>query len=47
MGRFKNANGVVLNIPDEKAKRLGLVAAGDESTKPAASHRQAQKKSDN
>lgn len=27
MGRFKNAAGVILNIPDEKAKRLGLVSA--------------------
>lgn len=31
MGRFKNAAGVILNIPDEKAKRLGLVSADDES----------------
>lgn len=31
MGRFKNANGVVLNIPAEKAARMGLKPFDDAS----------------
>lgn len=43
MGRFKNAHGVILNIPAEKAEQLGLESADDESTKPVAHRRKTKK----